>query len=119
MTMLQSESAEVERDLRDYRTNLVSEFRGFWDVQLKATNYLLIAHAAGLVTCVTQLKDYTVTTPLKGIGVFVWLFGSGLSVAIVAFALLVSQRPLLFVSHATPKRFWQWWPSGCASPLDF
>jgi transposase len=29
-----------------------------WDIQVKGVNYLLVAHAAGLVTVLTLLKDY-------------------------------------------------------------
>jgi hypothetical protein len=76
-----------------------SAFRDFWDVQVKAVNYLLIAHAAGLVTCVTLLKDYKDSGPLKGIGLFVVLFGCGLLAAIVASALLLLQRLSLLGSE--------------------
>ena len=41
-----------------------------WDVTNKALNTLMIAHAAGLVACVTLLKDYKDNAQLKGLGVF-------------------------------------------------
>jgi hypothetical protein len=58
--------------------------------RLKALNYLLVAQAAGFVTCLTLLKDFN--TVLKGIGPFVWLFGVGLILAIIAVANLISWR---------------------------
>ena len=61
-----------------------------WEARLKGLNYLLIAHAAGLVACLTVLKDYSTTNQqLRGIGIFVWLFGLGLVGAIVAVGALL------------------------------
>jgi hypothetical protein len=48
-------------------------------------NSLMIAHAAGLVTCLTLSKDYKDTPQLKGIGTFVMAFGVGLVFAISAY----------------------------------
>jgi hypothetical protein len=91
---LLSETRGVLSEMRGVVTKLQSEFLAFWDVELKATNYLMIAHAAGLVTCVTLLKDYKDNAQLKGIGLFVSLFGYGLTTAIIAFILLLTQRTL-------------------------
>jgi hypothetical protein len=60
-----------------------------WEVRSKGLNYLLIAHAAGLVACLTVLKDYSTNQQLRGIGIFVWLFGLGLVSAIVAVGVLI------------------------------
>jgi len=84
--------------IRDLQSKIRSEFRDFWDFQLKIVNNLMIAHAAGLVTCVTLLKDYKDNAQIKGIGLFVKLFGYGLTAAIVAFAILLLHRLLLFGS---------------------
>jgi hypothetical protein len=78
-------------DIRVVQRRILRDFRDAWDVHVKMVNYLLIAHAAGLVTCVTLLKDYQ-ATPLKGIGFFVVLFACGLILAIVATFLLLRQR---------------------------
>jgi hypothetical protein len=95
-TKLQSEATKLQSEAREVKTKVQSGLRDFWDVQVKAANYLMIAHAAGLVTCVTLLKDYKDSAQLKGIGLFVGLFGYGLIAAITAFVLLISQRLSLF-----------------------
>jgi hypothetical protein len=46
-------------------------------------------HAAGLITCLTLLKDYNNTPQLKGVGLFVGLFGMGLIAAMTAFIELI------------------------------
>jgi hypothetical protein len=46
-----------------------------WDVLNKALNTVMIANAAGLVTCLTLLKDYTDYPQLKGVGFFIAMFG--------------------------------------------
>src|SRR6516165_626831 len=63
-----------------------------WEIQSKGLNFLLVAHAAGLIACLTVLKDYNTTPQLKGIGAFVWLFGIGLISTIVAISNLSSYR---------------------------
>src|SRR6266404_7218319 len=56
-----------------------AKYVGLWEVHLKAVNSLLIAHGAGLVACLTLLKDYDTTPHLKHIGWFIGLFAFGLS----------------------------------------
>jgi hypothetical protein len=70
-----------------------------WEVQSKGLNYLLIAHAAGLVACLTLLKDYDTTPRLKGVGVFVWLFGLGLMSTIATLTFLFSRRQAQIVGR--------------------
>ena len=50
-----------------------------WEAANKALYSLMVGHAAGLVGCLTLLKDYDATSPghLKGLGAFIWLFGLG------------------------------------------
>jgi hypothetical protein len=65
-----------------------------WEAVNKALTALIIAHAAGLVTCLTLLKDYTATGSLRGMGTFVWVFGVGLILAILTeFFWLVLRKP--------------------------
>ena len=71
-----------------------------WEVRFKGMNYLLIAHGAGLVACLTLLKDYDTTPTLKGVGVFVWLFGLGLITAIFAAVSLYSLGQAELVGRA-------------------
>jgi hypothetical protein len=104
-TKLESEATKLQSETWDVQIRLQGEFRDFWDVQVKAANYLMIAHAAGLVTCVTLLKEYKDNAQLKGIGVFIGLFGSGLMVAIMAFALLLTQRMLFLDTDVRLRKF--------------
>jgi hypothetical protein len=69
-----------------------AKFVGLWEVHLKALNSLLIAHGAGLVTCLTLLKDYDANPRLKGIGWFITLFASGLVLAIAAYLYITLHR---------------------------
>jgi hypothetical protein len=59
---------------------------------VKAVNSLLIAHGAGLVTCLTLLKDYDANPRLKGIGWFITLFVTGFGWAMFAYAGLILHR---------------------------
>ena len=68
------------------------DYESQWEAVNKGLTTLMVAHAAGMVTCLTLIKDYKDTGPLKGIGVFVWLFGSGLVTAIVAAFLWLTLR---------------------------
>jgi hypothetical protein len=54
-----------------------------YDQNLKAANYLFVAHGAGLIGCLSILKDYKTTPELRGIGIFVLLFGIGFIGAIL------------------------------------
>jgi hypothetical protein len=66
-----------------------------YDHNFKAANYLLVGHAAGLVGCLSVLKDYDSTPQLKGLGTFVVLFGIGLLSAIVYYASLALARSVV------------------------
>jgi hypothetical protein len=39
-----------------------------WEVRSKGINYLVIAHGAGLVACLTMVKDIDNAPKLKGLG---------------------------------------------------
>jgi hypothetical protein len=49
----------------------------------KIANYLLVAHSAGFVGCLSVLKDYQNIPQLKGIGLLIKLFGVGLLFAVL------------------------------------
>jgi hypothetical protein len=74
---------------------LAQEVKDHYEIHFKNANYLLAAHAAGLVGCLTVLKDYAATPELKGMGTFVVLFGIGLLASISNYIALVFAR-----SHA-------------------
>jgi hypothetical protein len=65
-----------------------------WEAVNKALYSLMVGHAAGLVGCLTLLKDYNATSPghLKGLGAFIWLFGLGLYLAIVSASVWIFGR---------------------------
>jgi hypothetical protein len=72
-------------DMRDEEDRL-------WEVRSKGINYLLIAHGAGLVACLTLVKDIDNAPKLKGLGPVIALFGVGLMSAIMGIANLYSWR---------------------------
>jgi hypothetical protein len=65
-----------------------------WEAVNKALYTLIVGHAAGLVACMTLLKDYNATSPghLKGLGWFITLFGLGLFLAVVSAAVWIVGR---------------------------
>jgi hypothetical protein len=63
-----------------------------WEVRSKGVNYLVIAHGAALVACLTLVKDIDNTPKLKGLGPVVVLLGVGLMSAIIGLANLYSWR---------------------------
>jgi hypothetical protein len=71
------DSAEKRKEIYERRKDL-------WEATNKALNALMVAHGAGLVTCLTLLKDYNAasTGHLKGLGLFIALFGVGLVLAV-------------------------------------
>jgi hypothetical protein len=73
----------------------MAEVKDHYEIHFKNANYLLAAHAAGLIGCLTVLKDYEATPQLKGMGTFVVLFGIGLLASISNYVALVFSR-----SHA-------------------
>jgi hypothetical protein len=59
-----------------------------WEALNKALNTLILGHAAGLVTCLTLLKDYKD----QGLGWFIVMFGYGLILATISAVLWVIYR---------------------------
>jgi hypothetical protein len=75
-----------------------------WDLLHKAATTLMVANAAGLVACLTLLKDYDSTPQLKGVGTFIWVFGIGLLAAICAMFGVMAIRPL-WLRGRPPERY--------------
>jgi hypothetical protein len=69
-----------------------------WDNHGKSLGYLLTAHGAALIACLTVLKDYSTTPLLKGIGTIVELAAIGLLTGALSYAALT------FCRTATIKR---------------
>jgi hypothetical protein len=68
--------AAKELSLADRR----QDRKDLWEALNKALNTLMVGHAAGLVTCLTLIKDYKE----KGVGTFIALFGVGLIIATIS-----------------------------------
>jgi hypothetical protein len=84
-----------------------------WEALNKALNTLMVGHAAGLVTCLTLMKDYKENARLEELGTFILLFGTGLVVAV--FSVMAWTVGPDFV--VLPKgRGWFRWPSSAARP---
>jgi len=67
-----------------------------YDSLMKGVHYLLIGHAAGLLACLTALKDYFDHLNLKGIGCLILLFGGGLIATVLLWILsLIGRMELL------------------------
>lgn len=68
----------------DSRTKLEA-LRDQFEIFSKGGNYLLIGHSAGLVGCLSVVKDHPEKLPaqFQGIGQLVLLFGSGLLLGIL------------------------------------
>jgi len=81
------------RDLLQRRIDEERQYaKEHFDVEFKAVGYLLAANAAGLAGCVTLLKDYATVPQLKGIGIFICLFGLGFILAVIGFIALTIHR---------------------------
>jgi hypothetical protein len=75
----------------------------------KALYTLIVGHAAGLVACMTFLKDYNAASPgpLKGVGTFITLFGLGLFLAVISAAVWTFGRFNYWVLPFTGgKKIW-------------
>jgi hypothetical protein len=81
------------RDLLQQRIDEERQYaREHFEVQYRAAGYLLTANAAGLVGCMTLLKDYATVPQLKGIGVFIGLFGLGFISEVIGFQAITVHR---------------------------
>jgi hypothetical protein len=63
-----------------------------FDTYGKGANLLLVANAAGLVGCLSTLREYNSTPLLRGIGMPIVLFGLGLLFAISGYVAMSASR---------------------------
>jgi hypothetical protein len=66
--------------------------KDLFDTEFKAVGYLLTANGAGLIGCLSVIKDYNATPQLHGVGVFILLFAVGFLAGMVAFMLAQQHR---------------------------
>ncbi|UPJ69878.1 hypothetical protein [Bradyrhizobium sp. 187] len=59
--------------------------KDFFETEFKLVGYLLAANGAGLLGCMSVIKDYNATPQLHGIGAFIIAFSIGFLAAMVAF----------------------------------
>jgi hypothetical protein len=78
------------------------------EFELDAIKYLLVSNAAGLITCITLVKDYKDNPNLHGIGTFVVLFGFGLVAGGFAYMFAMMERMYVGVDASELKRFSSW-----------
>lgn len=71
---------------------MAETMKSHYEIHFKSANYLIAAHAVGLVGCLTALKDYAATPQLKGVGFSVILFGVGLLASIANYVGTVFSR---------------------------
>ena len=79
----------MDHDERELRFRLL---RDHYENHGKSANYLLAAHGAGLIACMSILKDYAQTPQFKGLGVFIVIFGVGLLGSIVMYISVAISR---------------------------
>jgi hypothetical protein len=76
------------------KPGLAEFMRDHYEENLKAANYLFAAHGAGLAGCLSVLKDYNPESQLRGLGIFVVIFGFGFIGAILNYIGLFFARIL-------------------------
>jgi hypothetical protein len=88
-------SCETGREISmAVKPGLAEFMENHYEQNLKAANYLFVAHGAGLIGCLSALKDYKTTPELHGIGLFIVFFGVGFLGAIVNYIGLFFARIL-------------------------
>jgi hypothetical protein len=95
-----------------------AKFVGSWEVYLKAVTSLMIAHGAGLVTCLTLLKDYDANPRLKGIGFIISMFACGLGFAVVAYVALILHRDRATLSNKRWFEGYNWHAANLAAMVS-
>jgi ascorbate-specific PTS system EIIC-type component UlaA len=77
---------------------VVQHMKDGYDNHLKTANYLFVAHGAGLIGCLSVLKDYNSVPQLKGIGLFIFLFGAGFLAGMLNYLSLIFARAVVMNS---------------------
>lgn len=100
----------------DSRTKLEA-FRDHFDTFGKGANYLLIGHGAGFVGCLSVLKEPSEKLPaqFQGLGILVLLFGSGMLLASLfwAIAMIIKIRVTqAIMAQERPGQKWKGWLVG-------
>src|SRR5690349_20273346 len=75
------------------------------EFELEAIKYLLVSNAAGLITCITLVKDHKDNSNLHGIGTFVVIFGLGLVAGALAYMSALMERMYVGIDASALKLF--------------
>jgi hypothetical protein len=89
-----TDTKSLEATSLEHKKFQLEYLRDHWDQHIKNINYLLIAHSATLVGCLSTLKDYNATPQLKGIGVLILISCIGLISAAIAHGLISYSRSI-------------------------
>jgi hypothetical protein len=85
-----SEAVNKARANADRREDRIEQrLKDNWEAVNKAIYALIVGHAAGLVACMTLLKE---PGPLKGVGTFITVFGLGFFFAVISAAVWIIGR---------------------------
>ncbi len=76
---------QAKLELAAVKAEIRREIDDLTGVLQKATNSLLIAHGGAILGCLSQVKDYTPDSKLKGIGIFIAAFVAGFIMAAIAY----------------------------------
>jgi hypothetical protein len=66
-----------------------------YDHQFRSANYLMAAHGAALLLCLSAIKDVGTNSALKGLGAFIVLFGLGLIASIINYISMSLARSVM------------------------
>jgi hypothetical protein len=102
-----------EMSAYDSRTKLEG-LRDHFETLSKGGSYLLIAHSAGLVGCLSVVKDHPEKLPaqLQGIGQLILLFGSGLLLGVLFWGMSMAIKISVtqsIISQQRPSKSWVCW----------
>jgi hypothetical protein len=97
----------------DSRTKLEA-LRDHFEIFGKGANYLLVGHGAGLVGCLSVLKDHPENLPQQfhGLGQLVLLFGTGLLLSSLFWGmsmLIKINVTQAIISEKQPSNTWSSW----------
>jgi hypothetical protein len=66
------------------------------ELNFKSANYLFVAHGAGVIGCLSVIKDYASASQLHGIGSLIVIFSVGFLAGVLNYVSLVLSRAVVF-----------------------
>jgi hypothetical protein len=113
ISRMMRKSGGREMSVYDSRTKLEA-LRDHFETFSKGANYLLVGHGAGLVGCLSVVKEHPDQLPshIQGIGQLVLLFGSGLLLGVLFWGMsMVIKISVMqsIISQKGPSQSWLLW----------